>query len=305
MKHFIFSIAAVLFTCALANGQTSRQVSGEIIDSTKMPVAGVGIKLISERGDSIITSTSITGYFSFQQVKGSRLTLTFSSIGYQGVKKHYVLDNDSKPVNLGVILLHAQPNMLNQVNIVGVNPVTIKEDTIEYKVSAYKVRDNAPLEDALKKMPGVDVDMNGNVSAQGKKVSKVRVNGKDFFGGDVRTATQNLPADVVQSVQIIDDYGDQANLTGIKTGEPDKIMNIMIRQDKNHGYSLQATAGDGADALPNQPGVKNDNRYIGLINSFRFNGDQQIALLGNANNTNVNTFSFGDPATSSGGGSVL
>jgi len=304
MKHFIFTCLA-LFICAVVYAQTPRAISGEIIDSAKMPVAGVSIKLVTEKGDSITTSSNIKGYFSFQKVNGNRLTLTFSSIGYQGLIKHYVLEDEGKPANLGVILLKSQANMLSQVTIVGVNPVTIKEDTIEYKVSAFKVRENAPLEDALRKMPGVDVDMNGNVTAQGKKVSKVRVNGKDFFGGDVRTATQNLPADVVQSVQMIDDYGDQANLTGIKTGEPDKIMNIMIKQDKNHGYTVQATAGDGADVLPNQPGVSNDNRYIGLINAFRFNGDQQVALLGNLNNTNANTFSFGDPATPSGGGTVI
>jgi hypothetical protein len=305
MKHFIFILVFTALISSVTYAQTPRSVSGEVTDSGKMPVAGVNIKLVSEKGDSIATSTNAKGYFSFQQVKGNRLTLTFSSIGYQGLIKHFVLADDNKPANLGLIVLYAQANMLNQVNIVGVTPVTIKEDTVEYKVSAYKVRENAPLEDALRKMPGVDVDKDGNVTAQGKKVSKVRVNGKDFFGGDVRTATQNLPADVVQSVQMIDDYGDQANLTGIKTGEPDKIMNIMIKQDKNHGYTVQATAGDGADALPNRPGVSNDSRYIGLLNAFRFNGDQQIAVLGNVNNTNINTFSFGDPATGPSGGSVL
>lgn len=304
MKYFI-SIFLALFACAVVSAQSRRTVSGEIIDSANMPIASVSIKLINEKGDSLTTSSNIKGYFSFQQVSGSKLTLAFSSVGYQGLVKHYVLDSDGKAANLGLILLKSQSNMLSQVNIVGVNPVIIKEDTVEYKVSAYKVRENAPLEDALRKMPGVDVDKNGNVTAQGKKVSEVRINGKDFFGGDIRTATQNLPADVVQSVQMIDDYGDQANLTGIKTGEPDKIMNIMIKHDKNHGYSVQATAGDGADALPGKPGISNDNRYIGLLNAFRFNGDQQLAFLGNLNNTNANTFSFGDPAAPSAGGTGL
>jgi hypothetical protein len=94
-------------------------------------------------------------------------------------------------------------------------------------------------------------------TSQGKQVTKVRVNGKDFFGGDVQSATKNLPADVIESVQVIDDYGDQANLTGIKTGEPNKILNFTIRKDKNYGYFGQATAGDGSDALPKDPGVTN------------------------------------------------
>ena len=155
--------------------------------------------------------------------------------------------------------------MLNQVTIVGAaNPVTLKEDTVVYNAaSAYKVRENAPVEDLIKKLPGVDVDVNGNITTQGKQVTKVRINGKDFMGGDVQSATKNLPADIVENIQMIDDYGDQANLTGVKTGEPDKIMNITIRKDKNYGYSGQATAGDGEDALPKDQGIPDQNRYMG------------------------------------------
>ena len=152
------------------------------------------------------------------------------------MKKHYALDNDTKPAVLHPIILKSESNTLKGVTIVGVNPVTLKEDTVEYKASAYKVRENAPVEDLIKKLPGVDVDVNGNITTQGKQVTKVRINGKDFMGGDVQSATKNLPADVVENIQMIDDYGDQANLTGVKTGEPDKIMNITIRKDKNYGY---------------------------------------------------------------------
>ncbi|HAL80835.1 MAG TPA: hypothetical protein DCO83_00240 [Mucilaginibacter sp.] len=192
--------------------------------------------------------------------------------------------------------------MLNQVTIVGVVPIRLTEDTVEYKASAYKVRENAPVEDLIKKLPGVDVDVNGNITTQGKQVTKVRINGKDFMGGDVQSATKNLPADVVENIQMIDDYGDQANLTGVKTGEPDKIMNITIRKDKNYGYFGQGTIGDGEDALPQSQGIPDANRYIGSVNAFKFNGDQQIAVLGSINNTNVNTFSFNSAGGSGGGG---
>src|SRR5581483_8677176 len=124
----------------------------------------------------------------------------------------------------------------------------------------------------------------------------------DFMGGDVQSATKNLPADIVENIQMIDDYGDQANLTGIKTGEPDKIMNITIRKDRNYGYSLQSTAGDGEDALPASEGIPDQNRYLANLNYFHFKGDQQIAVLGSINNTNVNTFSFGSAGGGFGGG---
>jgi hypothetical protein len=292
---FIFSFLAKIY----ADAQTGREVHGTISDSTKLSVPGANVKLISDKGDSTVTITDPNGKFVFPSVNGTKITLTISSIGYQSLKKHFALDNDTKPATLGTIILKPETNTLQGVTIVGVNPVTLKEDTVEYKASAYKVRENAPVEDLIKKLPGVDVDVNGNVTTQGKQVTKVRINGKDFMGGDVQSATKNLPADVVENIQMIDDYGDQANLTGVKTGEPDKIMNITIRKDKNYGYFGQATAGDGEDALPKSQGLPNDNRYLFNLNAFRFNGDQQMALLGSVNNTNVNTFSFN---SNNGGG---
>jgi len=296
---YLFTTLAFFVSITLVRAQTTSQtwqVNGSLIDSTKMPIAGALVKLTSDKGDTLTITTGPKGDFSFKNVKGNRITLTLSSIGYQGLIKHFILDNDAKPADVGTILLQTQTNMLGQVNVNGSVPVVFKEDTIEYKASAYKVRDNAPIEDVIRKLPGVDVDANGNVTAQGKAVTKVRVNGKDFFNGDVQSATRNIPADIVDNVQIIDDYGDQANITGVKTGDPTKIMNINIKADKNHGYTGQLTVGDGSDALPKEPGVNNDNRYVGLLNVFHFNGDQQTALLSNVNNTNVNTFSFGVPA---------
>ncbi len=283
-----------------AHSQTGREVDGKVIDTTKLGVPGANVTLKSDKGDSTVAVTDPTGKFVFPSVNGTKFTLTIASIGYQTLIRHYALDNDTKPAVLDAIILKAESNALKGVTIVGVNPITLKEDTVEYKASAYKVRENAPVEDLIKKLPGVDVDVNGNVTTQGKQVTKVRINGKDFMGGDVQSATKNLPADVVENIQMIDDYGDQANLTGVKTGEPDKIMNITIRKDKNYGYFGQATGGDGEDVLPPSQGIPDENRYLGTVNAFRFNGDQQMALLGSINNTNVNTFSFN--STSSGGG---
>src|ERR1700761_1642524 len=301
MKHFLLILSLSFLTAIYAQAQTGREVDGKVIDSTKLSVPGANVKLISDKGDSTVTITDGDGKFVFPSVNGTKFTLTISSIGYQSLKKHYTLDNDTKPAVLDPILLKSESNLLKGVTIVGVNPVTLKEDTVEYKASAYKVRENAPVEDLIKKLPGVDVDVNGNITTQGKQVTKVRINGKDFMGGDVQSATKNLPADVVENIQMIDDYGDQANLTGVKTGEPDKIMNITIRKDKNYGYFGQATGGAGDDVLPASQGTSDQTRYLATLNTFRFNGDQQMALLGSINNTNVNTFSF-NPTSGGGGG---
>ncbi len=302
MKRFFTLLALLVGFATFTNAQTGREVHGMVVDSTKQALPGTTIKLTSDANDNATTIANGEGRFSFAGIKGTKLNLAISSIGFEGVIKHYTLENDGKAADVGTITLKAQSTQLGVVTVVGTNPVTLKEDTVEYRASAYKVRANSPVEDQLKRIPGVDVDAQGNVSAQGKQVTKVRINGKDFFGGDVQTATKNLPADLVESYQIVDDYGDQANVTGIKTGEPNKVLNITIRKDKNHGYFGQATAGDGTDALPKNPGVSNDNRYVGLLNVFKFNNDQQIAVLGNLNNTNVNTFSFGSPTGGAGGG---
>jgi hypothetical protein len=303
MKPLFLFLSIILLSTLGAHAQTTRDVSGIIADTTKLSLPGSSIKLVSNTGDSTLTIADANGKFSFPGVKGSKITLTISSIGFTGVKKHFALDDNNKPVDLGVILLKAETNVLNQVNIIGAaNPITLKEDTVVYNAAAYKVRANAPTEDLIKKLPGVDVDVNGNITTQGKQVTKVRINGKDYMGGDVQSATKNLPADIIENIQMIDDYGDQANLTGIKTGDPTKVMNITIRKDKNYGYTAQGTVGDGRDALPQSDGVANKNRYIGSLNIFNFHGDQQIAVQGSLNNTNVNTFSFGTVGGGGGGG---
>jgi len=302
MKYLLLILALVSIGTMRSNAQSTRQVGGTIIDSTKLTLPGSNIRLSSDKGDSTVTIADANGKFTFPAVKGTKINLAITSIGYQAVIKHYTLDAGTGPVILDPIILRSDTRQLAQVTIVGVNPVVFKEDTVEYKVSAYKVRENAPVEDVLKKIPGLDVARDGTVTAQGKQVTKVRVNGKDYFTGDVASATKNLPADLIESVQVVDDYGDQANLTGIKTGEPEKILNFTIRKDKNHGYYGQATVGDGQDAIPETPTVKNENRYLGLLNLYQFNNDEQLAVLGSINNTNVNTFSFGSPTGGAQGG---
>ncbi|MFA6083298.1 outer membrane beta-barrel protein [Mucilaginibacter sp.] len=301
MKYLFLLLTIVSFNVLTTNAQT-RVVQGSVLDSTKLSLPGSNIKLTSEKGDSTVAIADVNGKFTFPAVKGTKINLAITSIGFQAIIKHFTLDNGTAPVVLAPFILKSDTRQLAQVTIVGVNPVVFKEDTVQYSVAAYKVRENAPIEDVLKKIPGVDVAKDGTVSSQGKQITKVRVNGKDFFGGDVQSATKNLPADVIESVQIVDDYGDQANLTGVKTGEPNKILNFTIRKDKNYGYFGQATGGDGSDALPKNPGVTNDNRYVGLLNFFKFKGDQQVSVLGSINNTNVNTFSFGSATGGAAGG---
>ncbi len=266
------------------SAQTTRQVKGLVADSTGIKLNAVGIKLNSPT-DTLTTITNSEGLFTFKNVKSSVFTISATSLGFQSSIKKYLFKDDNTPITLPLIILKYESQLLNEVTVSGTPSVTIKEDTVEYRASDYELRENALAEDLLKKLPGIEVDKDGNVKAQGKAITKVRVNGKDFFGGDVKTATQQLPADIIDKIQIIDDYGDQANLTGIKDGDPDKILNIQVRADKNNGYFARGTLGGG-----------NKERYQASVTANTFKDTKQISVLANLNNTNASLFNF------SGGG---
>jgi hypothetical protein len=275
-------ILFLLFQHAFA--QQPRSVTGSVTDSIGT-VPGVTVKLTSDK-DSMVTASDAKGGFYFSAVFSKNFKISISGLGYQPFARRYVMDDAKTGIRLDPVKLTVQTNMLNTVNITAINPITLKEDTVEYKAAAYKVREGSPVEDLLKKLPGVSVDKDGNVTAQGKQITKVRVNGKNYFGGDVQTATQNLPADIVENIQVIDDYGDQANLTGIKTGDPEKILNITIQKGKRTGQFGQGVVGAG-----------NDGRYLARVSANTFKEDEQISLIGTINNTNANSFNLG-----SGGG---
>jgi hypothetical protein len=301
MTRLSLFIAAALLISLNTYAQTGRDIHGTVTDSTKVTLPGSTVKLVFAT-DSVSTITDAKGAFFFPAIKARQFTLVVQSIGYLDVRRYVKLDSTNNPVFFRPIILKPSTTMLNGVTIRDVLPVKIKEDTVEFNAAAYPVRDGAPIEDVIKKVPGADVDAQGNVTFQGKSVTKVRVNGKDFFGGDLKTATQNLPADAVQNVQFLNDYGDQAALTGIKTGEPQTILNINIKQSRNHGIFGQASGGGGEDAIPQIDGTKDQGRYLGQFNMFDFDGNRQIAVLANVNNTNTSLFTFGGPGGGGRGG---
>jgi hypothetical protein len=279
MKH-ILSFFLLSLISLTSFSQSNYEVSGTVRDSSGLSVIAATVKLRSAK-DSLFTRTNADGGFSFKGVKSGQFTLSITSLGFQSALRKYMYNEGEGNLALGVINLKNSSKQLNEVVISGTPTVTVKEDTLEFRAADYKLKDDAQVEDLLRKLPGVEVDKDGNVKAQGKAVTRVRVNGKDFFGGDVKTATQQLPANLIDKVQLIDDYGDQANFTGVKEGDPEKILNIQIRPDKNNGYFTQGRIGQG-----------NEGRYQGNISANMFNKTQQISVQGNLNNTNTSLFNF-------------
>lgn len=263
------------------------QVKGVVVDSAdKKPIdkAIVAMVVKSNPGDTAYSFTDEKGQFRFESVPASPFSIIITNLGFRPVAKFVNISKAEKTVDIGHVILASQGKLLEEV-VVTVAPIIVKEDTIEYNAASFKVKDGAVVEDLLKKLPGVTVDKDGNVTAQGKAVSRVKVNGKDFFGGDVKTATRELPANIVDKIQVIDDYGDQATVSGIKDGDPDKVLNIQIKKDKNKGFFGRVTAGAGTEG-----------RYQASFNGNYFNNNRQISVVANSNNTNTSLFNF------SGGG---
>jgi len=291
MKHLLLSLSlAILTLTAVA------QVTGKITDSsTGKPLEHMVVSMVikAHPADTSYYFTNEEGIFSISPVPVSDFSLIFSSLGYKPVAKFFPVSTPQKNISAGTIALVPRIKTLDEVVVEG-PPVIIKEDTVEYRADAFKVKENAMTEDLLKKMPGITVDRDGNVTAQGKQVTKVRVNGKDFFGGDVKTATRELPANIIDKVQVIDDYGEQSTVSGIKDGDPEKIINLQIKKDKNKGVFGRVTAGAGTD-----------ERYTGSLNANYFNNQQQISLLASSNNTGQGLFNFGNNGGNRGMGNMM
>jgi hypothetical protein len=169
---------------------------------------------------------------------------------------------------------------LKEVVVESRPPIRMKGDTVEYNASRYKTKENAVVEDLLKKLPGVKVDQGGNITAQGETVGRILVDGKEFFGNDPAIATKNLPADMVDKIQVLDKMSDQEEFTGIDDGNKVKTINIITKKDRKKGYFGNISAGAGPEG-----------RYEGGLNFNSFAGEQQLSLLFKANNVNKSGFS--------------
>ncbi|HVI47775.1 MAG TPA: carboxypeptidase-like regulatory domain-containing protein, partial [Chitinophaga sp.] len=205
-----------------AGAQSGYNLSGLITDTAHQPVYGalVQVKALLPGVTVRTVTTDSGGRWQVHNFEQPVFNIQVTRAGYAGYAGDCYFPAARHSIQLKDILLHARSNTLKTVDVTATAPpVVIKQDTVEYNASAYNVRKDADVEDLLKKLPGLKVNRDGTVVAQGKVVTKVKVNGKDFFDGDIRTATRNLPANIVDKVQVVDDYGEAANFTGFRNTE--------------------------------------------------------------------------------------
>lgn len=267
-------------------------IQGRLLDDSKHPLSGPTITLKQQDKAPISKVSDAKGRFSFSGLMPAEFSLTISGVGFDTYQNDFNFSSDL--MVLDDIVLKRKATVLANVQVKVNNGVVIKEDTVSYSVDSFKTKPNAMAEDLLKKLPGVSVDKDGNVTAQGKQVTRVKVNGKDFFGGDVKTATREIPVELIDKVQVIDDYGDQASLTGIKDGDPEKVLNLQLKKDKTKGYFGNASLGAGTRVADDQ------YRYTASGTLHYFNGNQQWSLMGNTNNINTSLFNFSAPGSGKG-----
>ncbi|TKC07903.1 TonB-dependent receptor [Pedobacter polaris] len=268
----------------------TREISGIVKDTTDVGIPGTTVRLTSEK-DTLVISTNPDGIFVFKNVKSATYTISVNSLGFKPIVAKYK-QNDAIPrIVMDPIIMNGDSKTLDAVVINGTPSITYKTDTVEYKASDYIVRENATVDELVKKMEGMEVGTDGSLVHQGNPVTKAKINGKTYLGGDVATAMQNLPAEIVDKVQIVDDYGDQAARTGVKDGEPQKILNIVTRTDKSVGNTVNLNGGVG-----------NNDRYQGAVFGTRLNGNQTIGVNGRLNNTVNGVANSGDNGGNGGGG---
>jgi len=304
MKNILLIILLLLLTLKIwaqqSNNKTQpipefRQVSGIVLDSTGMPLPMVNLKLVSAK-DSILTTSDKEGIFIFENVKMATFVLTVSEIGYKISVQRYLNNDHAHKIVLEPVVMRNQSYQLKQVNINGTPSVIYKTDTVEYRASDYKVPAYATVDELLKKMEGMEVGADGSLIHQGQQVTQAKLNGKLFTGGSVTQAIQNLPANIVDKIQIVDDYGDQAARTGIKNGDPTKTLNITTRPDKSIGTMSTITSQEG-----------NDDRYNEQLSAQNIYANRVISLIGNISST-VNGIASSNsttaPPTLKGGASL-
>lgn len=275
MKRLTF-ILLLLISCFSSHAQNGFLIKGTVIDTaSNIKLSNTTISILHAR-DSMLykfTRADQMGNFKLEGLEKGKYILLVTYPKYADYVENFTLDSLNE-INFGSIDMILKSQLLAEVVITGRQPITIKGDTTEYDAASFKLQPNAKVEDLLKQLPGIQVDKDGKITAQGQTVNKVLVDGEEFFGDDPTLVTKNIRSDMVDKVQLYDKQSDQAAFTGVDDGQKTKTINIQLKEDSKRGYfgKLEAAAG-------------NDEFYQaqGMINKFK--GKEKMSAYGTIGNT--------------------
>lgn len=285
MKRILGLFAILLITATTAYSANTGNITGVLQDaSNNEPLIGALIKVTDTTGrlQEKVYSTESGGKISIKGLPYGHYKLVFSFLGFSELETTVTLNSGS--INLGTLQMTLSSIGIKSIVFEAPSIRTSqKGDTVIYNAASFKVASDAAAEGLLSKMPGIMIASDGTVEAQGETVQKVFVDGKEFFGEDVGTAIKNLPAEVVESVQVFNKLSDKAEFTGLDDGEGYKALNIVTTESKRQGQFGKLYAAYGYP-----------DYYTAGGNVNLFNGDSRISIIGLANNLNQQNFSFED-----------
>ncbi len=284
-KKVFFSLVMSLLTCVSMFGQSSFDVSGTVVDkATGEAVIGGTIKLMVLPDSSFVegTTTGTQGEFSLKNVKKGTYALQVSYIGYATKSISVNLTQQKKKtVNIGYITMVADDIQLKEVEVTAhAAKVVVSGDSLVYNAAAYRVPEGSTLEALVKQLPGAKVEKDGTIKINGKEVSKILVDGKEFFLNDKEVAMKNIPTEMIDKLKTYDRKSDLSRVTGIDDGEEETVLDLTVKKGMKNGWYGNVNLGAGTQ-----------HRYAERFNVNRFKDDFQATLLGSANN--VSDMGFG------------
>lgn len=280
----LLMLLMILFSPMAFTQQSGVNVTGSVVEQgSDTPIEQATVRLLNVKDSAMVRGvvSARNGSFTLKNVKKGSYLLHITFIGYDPLYQPLQITGKKNPVNVGKLELSDGAIELGEAVVIGKAPeVTVRNDTVEYNADSYKVTEGSVLEDLLKKMPGVEVDSEGKITVNGKEVKKVMVDGKEFFSDDPKVASKNLPAKMIDKLQVLDKKSDMAQMTGFDDGEEETVINLTVKPGMKQGWFGNAYGGYGSK-----------DRYEGNAMVNRFVNNDQITFMGGANNTNNMGFS--------------
>lgn len=302
-KLLLFALfVTVGFVQVQAQNHTFKYIKGKVVTQTKneiLPLEYATVRLISTKDSTMLagTTTDEFGDFELKFSGGADLRLNISCIGYQTIVQPIQVSGNEVVSLKNIILKEDAVNLAEAVVVAQRTQMNVKTDTVEYDAGAYKLRDNAVVEDLLKRLPGIVMTDDGKILVNGKEVKKVMVDGKDFFRSNPNLSIKNIPAEIMEKLQVIEDKSELSKLTGIDDGEENIAINITIQPGKKRGWLVSSNLGGGQELDSNEGDLL---RYT--VNSFaaRLVDEAQLGFIANGNNINGMNIGGGGSTTGSG-----
>ncbi|RKR82533.1 outer membrane receptor protein involved in Fe transport [Mucilaginibacter gracilis] len=292
---FTITLLLALFLCSFSSfSQSMYGVKGAVSDSASASkLANTTICVLNAKDSTLVkfTRAEANGHFAINNLSKGKFLLMVTYPDYADYVEFFTLDSVKREKDFGKLNMQLKSRLLHEIMVKGTKAaIKIKGDTTEFNASSFVVQPNAKVEDLLKQLPGIQVDKDGKITAQGQTVNKVLVDGEEFFGDDPTLVTKNIRADMVDKVQLYDKKSDQASFTGIDDGVKNKTINIKLKEDKKNGYFGKVDVGAGTDKFYQGQGAFNI-----------FKAKQKLSVYGTIANTGKTGLGWDDAAKYGGG----